>query len=154
MTEKTPEEMTDDFLAHLDAGDYIIEDDTARKMPYLPAQPYAPIKANLLLAIVSYTETKNAYTKPSESAHSYLLHEMALRVVIWLRKARMENLIEENPSFRTQIEVFKQENERLQELNFKLTNDNIHLKKQVEALHETINRITNSGLEKASGESQ
>lgn len=134
MTEKTAEEITANFLAHLDAGDYTIneERDLDTKIAQHP-KGYAPIKSNLVHELSDYTEQKNGYFSRSDPSSKKLqelnIHHSAVRCAILIRKARMENMIIENPSFRTKVEAKNKEIERLKEENSKLTKKVAHLER-------------------------
>lgn len=149
MTEKTAEEIIDDFLLQLDAGNYRIINDFG--IGSGRSQFDLEIRDKLMLSIESYTKVTNDLKPEDEGEYLFIRHAEALTCLTWLRKARMINLIEENPSFRTQIESIEQENENLRELNSKLRKDISHLEKLNEGLNETIKRLTAKGLRNASG---
>ena len=149
MAEKTAEDITNDFLRHLDAGDYTIQDEPDLETRiWQHREGYAPIKRNLMSALEDYTENTNQCYKmednqpDTERARRFILHENAIRCAILIRRARLENMILENPSFKSQVEEKNREIERLRELNSKLCVENAHLKKQVKALHETLAKFS------------
>jgi hypothetical protein len=143
MTERTPQELIDDFLKHLDNGDYIIRQDEKYVTFYRGGTALDSIRGSFERAIIDYTEKKfEALEHPENAMSKKLANDCAITCVSLMRKARMNNLIEENPSFRTQLEAKSQENERCKELNYKLANENVHLKKQIEELHKTMARFS------------
>jgi FtsZ-binding cell division protein ZapB len=75
----------------------------------------------------------------------------AQNLVRLITTARDQGLIAENEAYMSKSKRLEQENENLKELNNKLARENDHLKKQVTALHETIARLTASGISRASG---
>jgi len=133
--------ITEDFLSHLGAGEYKILDDSEKHKH--TEQSYIPIRDNLIACITEYTEKKNCILRPEDGSKDpeVLLHFLAVRCAVWIRKARMENLIIEVDSSEGNAQELKVEIENLRQLNYKLSKENEHLKKQVAEFHKVMGRF-------------
>jgi phage shock protein A len=143
MTERTPEQITDEFVLNLQKGNYRINPDVIYEASYMNL---VNAKKELLEALDSYTKLRYESEKASD------LRKVAIICVARINNAWIQELIREKPSIITQVKGLQQENTSLKELNTKLAKENDHQKKQIAELHETIDRITARGLNKVGGE--
>ncbi len=139
MTERTPEQITDEFVLNLQKGNYRINPDVIYEASHMNL---VNAKKELLEALDSYTQLRYDSEKTSD------LRKIAIICVARINNAWIQDLIREKPSIITQLKVLQQENMSLKELNTKLAKENDHQKKQIVELHETIDRITAKGLNK------
>lgn len=139
MTEKTPEQITDEFLSNLQKGNYQLNPNAKYEATY---RVLGDSKNELKDSLEKYNKFRYDPTKTAE------LRGAAIVCVAKITNAWLHDLVRENEkaSIKIQIKELDRENSSLKEVNNKLAKENDHLKKQIVELHETIDRLTARGL--------
>ncbi len=143
MTERTPEQITDEFITNLHKGNYVINPNANWEASY---PELGRARKELETSLEKFCNLRYDSSKVAE------LRIVAITCISKINNAWLRNLVKENPSIAAQLKLVQQENQSLKELNTKLAKDNEHQKKQIAELHETIDRITAKGLNKVNGE--